>query len=321
MSLASAFTSAILPILSIMGVGYLLALRVDLDIEPLNVIALYVFLPALIFHSLATTTLGGETVFGIFGAVVAFVAVMAAIAEGTDRLFGVSEPFRSADVLASAFPNAGFYGIPLAEFTFGPVGRTTASLYIVAQTILMYTLGVYIASRGGGRGGTNAIGEIFKLPLIYAIAAAAIVRALGVVPSASGTVMTTIELVGNASIPLMLAIVGVQLAGLERTVMTRVLPPTILKLAVAPVVGIGVATVIAFENAAVARVFVLLCATPVALIPLALTITYSDDRSVSASTTEPAASEYLTTIIFVTTLASVPVLTVLVTLLQSGMLL
>lgn len=314
MSLVSAFTSAVLPILAIMGLGYGLAQVVDLDVESLNAIALYAFLPALVFHSLTTTSLEGGTILSIAGGVGIFVAVMVVVAEGFGHLVGVDEPFRSADVLASSFPNAGFYGIPLAEFAFGSVGRTTAVVFMTVQTFLMYTAGVYIASRGGGQGGTSAVSEIFKLPLIYAIVAALAVRWAGIAPPDSGTLMTTILLVGNASIPLMLVIVGIQLAGIELTALSRVGTPSLLKLGVAPLVGTGVAFAVLAGTGDVARVFILLSATPVAVVPLALTITYSD-RSARDGL---SASEYLTTTIFVTTLASVPVLTVLITLLRSG---
>jgi predicted permease len=314
MSLVSAFTSAVLPIVSVMGLGYVLASVLDMDVDPLNDVALYLFLPALIFHSIVTTTLGGDTVARIFVGVGLFVAAMMALAEAADRALGVGEPYRSADVLASSLPNAGFYGIPLAEFAFGDVGRTTAVIYITAQAFLMYTLGVYVASRGGGRAGIGAIREIFRLPLVYAVLAAGVVRALGVAPPTGGTFMSTTRLVGDASIPLMLVIVGIQLSGLERGNARRTLRPSALKLVVAPLVGFAVALGLGFGDVEVARVFVLLCATPVALIPLALTLSYSDVEEREGM----SASEYLTMTIFVTTLASVPVLTVLITLLQRG---
>jgi hypothetical protein len=318
MSLVSAFTSAILPIVSVMGLGYVLTWALDVEADPLNDVALYLFLPALIFHSIVTTTLGGATVARIFAGVGLFVVAMMGLAELTDRALGVPEPYRSADVLAGALPNAGFYGIPLAEFAFGDVGRTTAVIYITAQAFLMYTLGVYVASRGGGEAGIGAVKEIFRLPLVYAIAAAGVVRLLGVAPPTGGTFMSTTRLVGDASIPLMLVIVGVQLHGLEYGNVRRVIRPSVIKLIVAPLAGLGVALALGkFGDVAVARVFVLLCATPVALIPLALTLSYSDvdDRA------GLSASEYLTMTIFVTTVASVPVLTLLITLLREGALL
>jgi len=315
MSLVSAFTSAILPIVSVMGLGYLLASALDLDADPLNDVALYLFLPALIFHSIVTTTLSGTTVARIFAGVALFVVATMGVTELADRLLGVSEPYRSADVLAGALPNAGFYGIPLAEFAFGAVGRTTAVIYITAQAFLMYTLGVYVASRGGGEAGLGAVKEIFRLPLVYAIAAAGVVRFLGVAPPTDGTFMSTARLVGDASIPLMLVIVGIQLSGLAYGNVRRVLRPSVIKLVLAPLVGLAVALALGgFGDPAVARVFVLLCATPVALIPLALTLSYSDTEERDGL----SASEYLTMTIFVTTVASVPVLTVLITLLRDG---
>jgi predicted permease len=301
-----------------MGLGCLLAAVLDVEVEPLNRVALYLFLPALVFHSVATTSLSGDTVATLVAGVVLFVAAMMALTELADRLLGVPEPYRSADVLAGSLPNVGFYGIPLAEFAFGDIGRTTAVIYMTTQSFLMYTLGVYVASRGGGEAGIGAIKEIFRLPLVYAVAAAAAVRLLGVAPPPGGTFMSTTRLVGDASIPLMLVIVGIQLYGLEYASIGRVIRPAVIKLFVAPLVGLGVALALGtFGDVPVARVFVLLCATPVALIPLALTLSYSD----VAEREGLSASEYLTMTIFVTTLASIPVLTLLIALLRSGALL
>lgn len=314
MSLVSAFSSAVLPILAVMAVGYVLAVWTDLAVESLNAVALYAFLPALVFHNLATTSLGGATLAKLTAGVVAFVAGMWVVGEATGRISGTAEPFRSADVLAGMFPNAGFYGVPLAAFAFGAVGRTTAVIWMSVQSVLMYTLGVYVASRSGGTRSREAVRAVFELPLIYAVAAALVARRVGVVPPESGTAMQTVELVGNAAIPLMLVIVGIQLAHLERTALRDVVVPTGLKLFVAPVVGAAVAGLAAFQNPTVSRTFVVLAATPVAVVPLALTITYSDDSERAGR----SASEHLTTTIFATTVASVPVLTALIAVMQAG---
>ncbi|MFB6114013.1 MAG: AEC family transporter [Halodesulfurarchaeum sp.] len=314
MSLVSAFTSAILPILSIIGLGYLLASTIDITLEPLNDVALYAFLPALVFYNLSTSALGGEALLKVVLGVGSFVFGMWAVSEGISRAVGVDEPYRSADVLAAMFPNAGFFGVPLAAFAFGPAGRTTAILWMTVQSFLMYTAGVYVASRGGGETGWGAVRSVFKLPLIYAIFAALLLRGAGLVPPASSTAMRTIQLVGEASIPLMLVVVGAQLAEMEHTAYSHVLSPTAIRLFAAPLVATVVVLGLAFDNPTVARTFVVLSATPVAVVPLALAITYSDDPERNGR----AASEHLTTTIFVTTLASVPVLTVLITVLQNG---
>ncbi len=314
MSLTAAFTNAVLPILGIAVIGYVLGRETEIDVEPLNTAGLYVLVPALAFHSLATTNLGGEAIGKLAVGVVGYALVMMAIAWVVGRAVGESGPILSALVLAAAFPNSGFVGIPISEFAFGEVGRTTAVLYLTIQNVVVYTLGVYVASRGTGSGGLSAVTEVFRLPLLYAVVGAVVVRALGVVPSPETSIMETIQLVGDASIPVMLLIVGIQLADTDVSAVSRSATPSVLKLAVAPLIGVGLALVLAFEEPTVARVFVLESATPTAVIPLALTIEYASD----VRTEGISAPEYLSTAIFTTTAASVVVLTVLIAALQAG---
>ncbi len=51
-SLVSVFVSAILPTLSLAVVGYVLGTVRDVGVDQLNTVTIYVFVPALIFHSL-----------------------------------------------------------------------------------------------------------------------------------------------------------------------------------------------------------------------------------------------------------------------------
>lgn len=314
MSLTAAFTNATLPILGISVVGYALGRSTGLEVGPVNTLGLYVLVPALAFHSIATTELAGGAVLKLGVGVVSYSLAMMAIAYGVGRLTGESGPILGALLLAAAFPNSGFVGIPLSEFAFGEAGRTTAVLYLTVQNLVVYTLGVYVASSGTNRGGLAAVAEIFRLPLLYAVAAGVVVRTAGLVPAMEGSLMETVGLVGDASIPVMLLVLGVQLADTDVSAVTRSVVPSALKLVAAPLVAVAIVLTLGFQNATVARVFVLECATPAAVIPLALTIEYADDVATDGIT----APEYLSTTIFVTTVASVGVLTVLVAALQAG---
>lgn len=315
--LVSVFATAILPILALAGVGYLLGTVKDVDVGALNTVTLYVLAPALIFYSLVTTPVSGASVAKIFVGVVAFVLVMAGIAELVGRATGESQPLLNAIVLVAAFPNSGNFGIPLSEFAFGAVGRSTAVLFLAAQSVVAYTVGVYVASRGNASAGLGSIKQIFKLPLVYAVLAAGVASYVGVVPPAESTAMQTIELTGNAAIPVLLLLLGIELSNTETgAALRRVGPASALKLGVAPVVGAGLAVALGFSDPQVGRVFVLETATPAAVTPLILTIEFA-----TGSTAGISASEYISTSIFVTTLASIPTLTVLILLLRSGLIL
>jgi predicted permease len=313
-SLLSIFGTAILPIVALAGIGFLLARATGVEADALNTVKIYVLAPALVFHSLATTNLGTRTLAGVGVGVLLFTAVMAILAEGVGRGLGEVEPVLGTLVLVSIFSNAGNYGIPVSEFAFGEVGRATAVVYIVAQSVAMYTLGVYLAARGDGSNVREGLKTIFTIPLIYALIAALGLRWLGAVPPESVAAMQTIRLVGDSAIPVMLLILGIELATTDVGAATlRIAPATVLKMAVAPLVGVAIALVIGFENPDVARVFVLECAMPSAVTTLILTGEFA-----GPATGDLAATDYASTTIFATTLLSVPMLTALIAILQAG---
>ncbi|MFC6731920.1 MULTISPECIES: AEC family transporter [unclassified Haladaptatus] len=317
MSLLSIFATAILPIVSLAGLGFLLGRVKDVDTGPLNTVVVYILAPALVFHSLATTTLGGDTLVRVVGGVAVYLVAMVVIGEAVGRLFGRSEPLLSALVLVSAFPNSGNYGIPVAEFAFGATGRSTAVLFLAAQSVLIYTVGVYIASRSGGKDGFAGVKRVLRIPLVYAVIAALAVRYLGVVPPAETTAMTTLKLVGDSSIPLMLLILGIQLARTNYgAALRRAGTANVLKMVVAPVVGLGVAFGLGFTDPTVAKVFVLECAMPAAVTPLILISEFASDQQIG----NIAVAEYVSTVVLTTTLVSVPLLTLYIALLETGVL-
>lgn len=313
MSLFDALTTAVLPVLSIAAAGFLLGRVRDVRPDALATVTMYVLSPALVFSSLATSDLGGEAVLRVGVGVIAFTVLMLGVTAVAVRATDDPESVHGAAMLTSAFPNAGNYGIPLSAFAFGAVGRSTAVLYIAAQALLMYTVGVYIASRGAASDPRDALVEVVKLPLLYAVAVAGAARWAGVVPPADTAVMQTITLTGNAAIPVMLLMLGIQLANTAAgRSLSRVRTATVLKLFVAPAVALGVAALLGFDDSTVAKVFVLECAMPAAVTPLMLTVEFSGSGS--------DAPEYVSTAILVTTLGSLATLTVLVSLLQRGLL-
>jgi predicted permease len=111
-------------------------------------------------------------------------------------------------------------------------------------------------------------------------------------------------------------ILGIQLADTDYgAALSRVGVPTALKTVVAPAVGLGVALVVGFRNPTVARTFVLECATPAAITPLLLVVEFGGE-SVGDGL---SVAEYVSTAVLVTTLLSVPTLTVLIAALEAGL--
>jgi len=316
-SLLSIFASAILPIVLIAAVGFTLGRLRDVEPGPLNTAVVYVLAPALVLHSLMASELSGGTLLKLALAITAFTLGMAAIVELSGRLLGVDTATLSALVLVSTFPNAGNYGIPVSAFSFGTTGRGVAVLYVAVQSVLMYTLGVYVASRSGGSAGLGAVKRVFRIPLIYAVVVGLLARALDLVPATGSTAMETLQLVGDASIPLMLLILGIQLANTDfGAALPEIGVAAAAKMIVAPALAVGIALLVGFEEPAVARTYVLESAMPAAVTPLVLLIEFADDVEVGGV----SAPEFVSTVVAVTTVLSVPLLTLLISVLQSGVL-
>lgn len=311
MSLVGALTNAVLPVLAIAGAGALLGRLRDVDVEPLATVTLYILAPALVFHSLATTTVRAAAVGRLVIGIVAFVGVMTVFSWIVAKVSG-NPGLTGLLALTTAFPNSGNYGIPLATFAFGAVGASVAVLYLAVQSVLVYTLGVVFASAGAGADLKSAATEVFRLPLLYAAVAAGAVRVFNAVPN--GSFMETIRLTGDAAIPVMLILLGVQVVTGERSVdLPTIAPAATMKLVIAPIVGAALAVTLGFGDSAVARVFVLECAMPAAVTPLLLVVEYGEgaDRAISGP-------DFVGTTVLVTTVASVLTLTGVIAILQSG---
>lgn len=314
-SLFDVFASAVAPPLAIAALGYLLGRWKEIDIEPLSTVTIYLLLPALVFHSLVTMPLGGDTALLLVGVIVVFTAVMAAATATVGRLIGETGSVLSGATLSAAFPNVGNFGIPVATFAFGDIGRTTAVVFVVVQNVLMYTAGVYVLSRSGeNRGRAAAIERVLGLPLTYAVIVAGVALAFGLVPPADGATMQAIEMLGNASIPLFLIILGLQLANMApKSTVARVLPTVGLKLLLAPVVAAVAAVAVGLADVTAGQAFIVLAAGPAAVTPLVLTIEFTDDTGAELS---PA--DYVGTVILLTILGCLPIITGLILLFGSA---
>ncbi|GGJ00621.1 membrane protein [Halobellus salinus] len=310
----SVFTTAILPIVAVGGVGYLLGSIRDVETNALNTVVVYVLAPALVFHSLATTTLAGSTLVRITAAVVLFHLGAIVLVEAVGRVVGASQTALAALILVTAFPNTGNYGIPVSNFAFGETGRATAVVALSVQAVLIYTLGVYVAGRGGSDGVAAGVRRVFSVPLVYAVVAALVARWLDVLPPADTSAMSTLQLVGDSAIPVMLLVVGIQLARTDvGSTLSAVGGAVALKMVVAPVLGVGVALVIGFSDPVVARTFVLETAMPSAVTPIILVGEFAEGEVAGVPI-----GEFVSTAIFATTLVSVVTLTAVIAILQTG---
>ncbi|MBL8708084.1 MAG: AEC family transporter [Rhodospirillaceae bacterium] len=133
---------------------------------------------------------------------------------------------------ALMFPNTGNMGLPLALFAFGDEGLAFAVVFFAISITSQFTIGMSLAA------GSFSIGRLFRMPMIYGIAWALTVLAMGwEVPPYVGN---TLQLLGGLTIPLMLLALGVSLAQLRVTRLPRNLLLSLVRLVGGAVIGFTV---------------------------------------------------------------------------------
>jgi len=197
--------SVVVPVFSIIGLGLLFARwQKSADIRFVTEFITYIAAPALVFHSLLDKTLTYDNFYPILAS--SFTVAILGIIFGlvVARKFVDGSP---AATLTVAFMNSGNMGLPICYFAFGREGLAAATIFFVAMSIVHYTVGSIIA------GGKRKLKEALLLPLTPAAIAALLLNRAQV--SLPLIIERPVELLANATIPLMLFSLGVRLSTIK----------------------------------------------------------------------------------------------------------
>jgi hypothetical protein len=204
-----AFVNNLLPVLLCAATGFVLGRSLSLDVKTATRLAFYVFSPCLVFVSLERVRIPG----GEFGELAIFTlgvsVIIGLVAYIAGRLMGVTRHLIASLVVASMFVNSGNYGLAATKFAFGETALARALVCFVFGTVIVYTLGILIASMGKFSP-FKALRQLLFVPAFYALLAATIVRQTDWHPPLF--LDRSVSMLGDASIPLMLVILGLQIA-------------------------------------------------------------------------------------------------------------
>ena len=206
------FLQNILPIFIVAAMGYVLRRKLGLSKQSLSKLSFYAFSPALVFSSLVNSRVPGDEMMQIAAFAVAFTLLIGLVALAISRLMKLSRVDTVALLLVVMFVNSGNYGLTLNRLRYGDDGLARAAVFYVVSTMLIFTLGVLIASMGQSSW-RESLSRLIRLPAFYAVALAVLVYALEVdLPT---PLLTGIELAGAGAIPVMLVVLGMQIADLS----------------------------------------------------------------------------------------------------------
>jgi predicted permease len=284
----------ILPVFLIIALGYLLERRLSLDVRPISRVTFYALTPCLVFSSTVKSSVGGVGIWKIVSFTLLTTLTIGLFSWAVAKALRFSRAMESAFLLTTVFVNAGNYGLSVNLFAFGQAGLERAALFFTVSALLTHSVGVYLASRGQASG-LDALRNIFKVPVVYGVSAGFVVNlAAMTVPE---PVAKAVDLLGRASVPLMLLLVGIQLAKTSLAGELKLIGlATFVRLVVAPAVAFILAAWLGLTG--VTRQA---CVTEASM-PTAVTTTI-------LATEFEAEPQFVAGVVFVSTLASVITLT------------
>ncbi len=257
------FVAVVLPILICTGIGFAWSRSAGpVDTRALVFLVANVGFPCLLLSSLDRPGLSIGMVAGVFLATA--LAVLAFALLGLVALRLLRMPVRRY-LPSIMLPNSGNMGIPIAYLAFGE----EALVYAVAFSTLIQvghaTLGVWFAS------GDITPASILRNPMIYALAVALGLIALGW--SLPPPLRDVTRLLGGITVPLMLVMLGLSLAGLRLHETWRPLLLSLVRVWGGFAVGYGIAAGLGMEAVA-AGTFAIQCGMPTAVLTYLLAKRY-----------------------------------------------
>lgn len=262
----STLVEVIVPLSIPVIAGVLLSRYKNLDTKPLLTLYLYFLSPAIILDTLANAEISLDDVYKTLAFALLNLLLLWMVAVLLGRILRLAPPEAAGLTLISTFTNSVNYGLPLVLLAFGQLGLDKASVYVIAQMVIVNTIGVYFAARSQFNV-RSAVKSVFSLPAIYAAILAFLLRALGL--QLPHELASGVSMVAGAYSPVALVILGAQMvtvkaAHTERNVQLAFWTGLTVRLLLSPLIALLVLLLLNISGT-LFSVLLILASMPVAV--------------------------------------------------------
>lgn len=259
----SIFSNVLLPIFIVIIAGAVLNTLFNLDITTLSKIQFNLLIPAIIFTKLYESNLESAVVLSVTIVSLGVISTTAIISFIIGKILKFDKSEISAFINTSSYYNGGNFSLPLMQMLFNnPLALSIQAIVYFIQTITLFTTGVITASTGK-RSFKIALLYIFKMPLIYVMVLAFILKGLEV--EVYPPVMNSIRIMGNGFSSIAVITLGAQLTKINiRSTNFRIVLSSFLRLIIGPILGFIFVTVLNITGLT-AQVLVIAMGAPTAV--------------------------------------------------------
>lgn len=267
-----AFTQMLM-LLIITAVGYACTRLGYLDFrtkDKLTKLLMNVALPCMIVASAAgvdATQIGSQAMLAFVLGVLQFFLLLAC-GYAFAAAFRTTGAQRGTYIIMSTCTNTSFVGIPVAAAIFGDDVTIFCSVFIMAMSLLFFSMGVPLAAGAGGTAAQTPRERVVAglraatSPMTFAALLALVLAATGV--QLPGAVQGSIELIGNITAPLAMLIVGVIVSSMrprEFLGELRLYPFILIRQVIVPL-AVYFALSVVVDNAMILGMFTVMFAMP-----------------------------------------------------------
>ena len=265
------FIQVVLPVFLIIALGAFLSKVKKLNLDPFIFIIMYITAPALIISSLQKSGIQIKEFSTMIMYTLIVIFSLFLISAIILKLFKIKE---KGIQLPMMIGNTGYLGYPVALFAFGALGLSYAVIYSSTETVILMTLGVYLAHH------KNDFREIFKIPLIYAVILALFFNIINY--KLPVLLSTPIDMVGQITIPLALMVLGYRLTKIKVKNLKKAFLASLFKIGIGFILAISIVSIFSLTGI-VKNILILQAAMPSAVLTMVICHKYKRDSDLVAS--------------------------------------
>jgi predicted permease len=266
-----AFVQTVIPIFSIILVGYGIGKLKKVEVQPFIDLIVYIAGPCLIFASISRSTINLTDFTLLAGAALAIILIMMFT---SFLVLKLTKSDKTGLYLPLVFGNTSYLGYPVALFAFGMAGLSRAVVFDMINSLVIFSLGIYIVNR------KNELCEAFKTPLLYAVIVGLMVNLFHVpVPD---VLFTPVEMIGMITIPLALLVLGYKLTEIKISAAKIAFLAALFKICGGFAIALTIIQLLSIEGL-VRDIILLQAAMPSAVMSMILAAKYNRDASLVAS--------------------------------------
>ncbi len=268
-------TSIILPIFIQILLGYGLKKVINFSINTLAQIQFYLIIPALLFVKMYDTKLNKDIAIKISLHSIILFILLYILSYIICKLLKYKSSTSSAFTNSICLYNSGNYCLPLVQLLFNnPIALSVQILIMTVQNIVTNTVGIYSIT-SGNKSVKEGLIEVFKVPMIYSIVLALLLRSLNI--KIWPPIWTALDSLGSSMVPIALISLGAQLAETKYTLkVPKVYLSNFIRLLISPILAYFLVLALGLKGIP-AQVAIISSAAPTAVNSVLLAIQYSSE--------------------------------------------